>query len=352
MLATMLNRRQALMFPAVLPLVGRAEESDRADLRERLRERMQAGHGDRRPQRSLPQPTDLRWTDASRDRQLPLRLRMPREDGPVPLVLFSHGLGGNLDAGTLWGQAWAQAGMATLHVQHPGSDTEVLRSQGLQGLRQAATATQLGERAQDVRFVLDELQRRAAEFPRLRLDAIGVAGHSFGAHTTLAVAGQTYGPSAAAPFTDPRPRAFAAFSPAPAAHSTSALAGFATIDRPVLCLTGSLDTDPLAPSGSDRSQSGRFRRQVFDALPSGRKAELWLQHADHMSFSGQVWPDASPRRVRRNPDSERLAAHHQALIATASTDWWRAHLLDDSAARERLAQPPQALGPSDQWRTS
>jgi len=275
---------------------------------------------------------ELSWTDPARQRRLPLRLRLPPGSGAVPLVLFSHGLGGNLDAGTAWAQAWAEAGIATLHLQHPGSDTATLRDGGLRGLRAAASAEQLQARALDVRFVLDELQRRAAEWPRLRLDAIGVAGHSFGAHTTMAVAGQF------AALADPRPRAFAAFSPSPPRRGAE-LDG---VRRPMLCLTGSLDGNPLGDE-----KTGDYRRAAYDALPPGDKAELWLQGADHMSFGGQGrWRG----RLRRAGAADAQHERHAGLIAAVSSDWWRAQLLDDGAARRRLADRPAALGAGDDWR--
>lgn len=280
------------------------------------------------------QAGDLRWTDPQRDgRSLPLRLRLPAGDGPVPLVVFSHGLGGNLDAGRLWVEAWVAAGFATLNLQHPGSDTETLRSGGVSGLRRAASGEQLRARAQDVRFVLDELQRRKSEFPRLRLDAIGLAGHSFGAHTTLAVAGQFEA------MADARPRAFAAFSPSPPRLGR----GFADIRRPVLCLTGSLDGNPLG-----EEKTGDYRRGAYDALPAGDKAELWLDGADHMTFGGQ--PRERGLRGQRPEAATAQAPRHEALIVSTSTDWWRAQLLEDATARRRLAQAPVGLGSADAWR--
>ena len=320
-----------------------------------LRERWAARRAERSadPARPTRAADDWAWTDASRQRTLPLRLRLPGGSGPVPCVLFSHGLGGSVEAGAEWAQAWAEAGIATLHLQHPGSDTEVLRQGGPRALQKAADAEQLEARALDVRFVLDELARRQAAgeaaLARLRLDAIGMAGHSFGAHTTLAVAGQSYGRRGPAPLADPRPRAFAAFSPSPPARGDG---GFGGIARPVLCLTGSLDTDPFAKPGSERATQGDYRRQVFDALPSGsgRKAELWLDGADHATFSGNA---KGQRSARPRPDpAVAQAERHHALIRAASTDWWRAHLLDDADARQRLSQAPAGIGPQDAWRTA
>lgn len=299
---------------------------------------------------------DLRWSDARRQRNLPLRLRLPAGTEPVALVLFSHGLGGSVAAGTRWARAWSQAGIATLHLQHPGSDTEVLR-QGLSALRAAADAVQLQARCEDVRFVLDEIARRQAvgepALQRLRLDAVGMAGHSFGAHTTLALAGQDYGPGVGAAMRDARPRAFAAFSPSPGRRDAGAASrSFGGITRPMLCLTGSLDGDPLslAPGSQDRAGQGAWRRAVYDALPPGAKAELWLEAADHMSFGGQDWRPGGAF-VRRTAEATRAQApRHDALIESTSTAWWRAHLLGDTIAREALMRPPSGLGPQDEWR--
>ena len=38
---------------------------------------------------------DLDWADGRRQRPVPLRLYMPEGGAPVPLVVFSHGLGGS-----------------------------------------------------------------------------------------------------------------------------------------------------------------------------------------------------------------------------------------------------------------
>lgn len=293
---------------------------------------------------------DGHWQDAARGRRVPWRLRLPESDGPWPLVVFSHGLGGSVDGGTVWGEAWASAGLAVLHLQHPGSDTDTLR-QGLRTLKAAASAEQLVARVLDVRFVLDELARRAAaaEAPwsRLRADAIGLCGHSFGAQTTLAIAGQRFPVAAAGgAAADPRPRAFIAFSPSqPRGGRVDLSQTFGAIARPMLLLTGSEDGDPFGSY-----DSGEPRAAVYDGLPPGQRALLWLDGADHMTFGGQVLrhtPLLGPLR-RHGPAAQRQVAHH-ALVARITTDWWRAQLLGDAQARDALRQPA-GLGSLDRWR--
>jgi len=123
------------------------------------------------------------------------------------------------------------------------------------------------------------------------------------------------------------------------------------ITRPLLCLSGSLDGDPLGDATNHaRATGGDWRRAVYDALPPGDKAELWLDGADHRVFGGMDLEHLPPRLRQRPAAAVAQTARHQALIAAATTDWWRAQLLGDAAARERLARPPATLGAQDDWR--
>ena len=290
---------------------------------------------------------ELSWTDPARGRSLPLRVRWPDGPGPWPVVLFSHGLGGSRDGGEAWGQAWREAGCVVIHLQHPGSDTAVW-VQGLAALRAAANPAQLLNRVADVHFVLDEVQRRQAagdsDWRRVRLDAIGVSGHSFGAQTVAALAGRRY-PVEAPGLVDLRPRAFIAFSPSVGLGGLTPAEQYGGVHRPFMLLTGSLDGDPFGSY-----TTGERRWQVYDALPPGAKAGLWLDGADHMSFGGQTraWRELGPLGPR---DERALAAEpaHRALIAMLTTLWWRTWLLDDAAARATL-RAPAGLGPADRWR--
>ena len=282
------------------------------------------------------------WTDASRTRTLPLLVRWPDGAGPWPLLLFSHGLGGSREGGEVWGEAWRDAGFLVIHLQHPGSDIAVWM-QGLAALRAAASAEQLAARADDVKFVLDEVTRRQragdGRWGGVRLDTIGMSGHSFGAHTACLVAGKRY-PVDTAAWVDARPRAFIAFSPTPTPGRMTPAEQFGGVTRPFMVLTGSLDGDPFG-----RYRGGATRWQVFEGLPAGSKAGLWLDGADHFTFAGQAGLPRSlgPLGERQAQAVAREAVHHE-LIARLSTQWWRATLLGEAAA---LQSP--TLGPADRW---
>ena len=305
----------------------------------RLRAQPAAREGASGSTRSTRAAIEGAWRDAARERDIPWRLRLPAEAGPWPLVLYSHGLGGSREGGDAWSEAWRAAGIAVLHLQHAGSDTESLRG-GVQALRAAVGAEQLVARVRDMRFAIDELARRsvAGEAPwmRLRADAVGIAGHSFGALTTQALAGQRYPVPAA--LAEPRACAFIALSPSPGRGRAAAMSpreAFGAVTRPFLAVTGSLDGDPFGSHAT-----GEPRARVYEGLPPGQRGLLWLDGADHMSFAGNA-----ERRIRGNAlfkrerRAEQQEVRHHALVARITTLWWRAHLLGDADARRALANP-------------
>ncbi len=291
------------------------------------------------------------WIDAARQREVPVKVRWPEvaaaNAGPYPVVLFSHGLGGTREGGALWGEAWAAAGFVVVHLQHAGSDLAAVRAvtnsfADQRALRSAAGPAQLLARLRDVSFALDEIGRRHAakqqRWRSVRPVQIGLCGHSFGAHTTLGMAGQRYPRFEGV--TEPRLASFIAFSPSLPAVGDAGQA-FDRITRPLLCLTGTLDSDVLGVGATPER-----RRAVFDALPAGDKAQLVLREADHMTFAGQT--GRAVEIVPREQMTRDLQAAHHALVASITTDWWRATLLDAGAARSRLSAP-QGLSPGDSW---
>lgn len=163
---------------------------------------------------------DGSWAHTARQRKLAWRLRLPAGEQSCPLVVYSHGLGGSRYGAHAWGAAWADSGIAVLHLQHQGSDMEALRA-GRSAAIAAASAGQMIEQLRDLYFAVDEVLRRAeaGEVPwnRIRADALGFAGHSFGALTIQASAGQRY--QGVEDLSDPRPKAFVALGPSWREHA-------------------------------------------------------------------------------------------------------------------------------------
>jgi predicted dienelactone hydrolase len=281
--------------------------------------------------------------DPARARDIPVRVRMPEGGaGKAPVILFSHGLGGSVDAGTLFAREWAMVGFLVVHVQHPGSDQSVWRGQrdGLSKLKAAAGGSQLQARVADMGKVADAVAAgvRVGACSLGQGDAarIGAAGHSFGAHTVLALAGQRFGPRGAAG-RNPAFRAIAALSPmSPGNDASNAPAAFGGIAIPVLTATGSADGSPLAREKS-LEEVVAARAAVFPALPPSRTGRghvgLWLDGATHSDFGGNAAP-------RRSPD-----AHIVAVTTAATTAFFRAHLMGEG--RPDLSAARTLLGPGD-----
>ncbi len=293
---------------------------------------------------------DETWFDTERRREIPVRLRWPDmglQGTEYPVILFSHGLGGTRDGGAVWGDAWSKSGFLVIHIQHSGSDLNAVKLvtnsfENRQALRSVANASQLVARLGDVRFVLDEIHRRKVgrleRWGNVRASRVGMSGHSFGAHTTLGMAGQRY-PNGA-PIIEPRLTSFIAFSPT-APVAPDATVSFAMLDRPMLTITGTLDDDVTGVGATPER-----RAAVFAALPPGNKAQLVLKGADHMTFAGQTGQAADV--IRRESTARNLQSAHHVQLASVTTDWWRATLMDDSLAAARLAAPA-ALAVGDLW---
>ena len=289
------------------------------------------------------------WRDADTGRTLPLKIYVPDEAAGrgLPAVLFSHGLGGSREGGAAWGQHWASHGFLSIHLQHPGSDESLWRDRVTAGDRAGlrdAMRSGIGvgaalARVGDVKFVLDEIERRAraGDAVAVRIDRarIGMSGHSFGAWTTLAVSGERF-PVAATSLREPRLRAAIAFSPSAYGPAAGWPARFGSIALPFLSITGTRDGNVL-----QRGVTPENRTRPFRYMPPPDKYLLVLDGADHMAFNGGdgtfAWGAPSPATAR--------------YVKIATLAFWKAYLQDDMAAKRFLADGGMraVLGDDGTW---
>ncbi len=271
---------------------------------------------------------DAVWHDAARNRDIPVRIRLPDGTAKVPVVLFSHGLGGDVNGGTRWATAWAAGGIATIHIQHPGSDSSLWDKamtppQVIDALKTGMTVDQFFARIADVKFVLAAVaahpKEGACDTARLDTAHAGVAGHSFGAVTTQALAGQHF--NGAPVFLEPGFKAAIAFSPSTPVQGTAA-EGFGGLALPFMSVTGTGDAVPDLSS-----QSAASRTEPYAAMPPGGKVLLVFEGSDHLVFGGHA--------MRRAPFP--ADAHIQAVVPEATTMFWRWQLLGDAKAGAWLA---------------
>lgn len=271
------------------------------------------------------------WHDAARQRDVPVKIYYPADGaGPFAVVVFSHGLGGSRDGYEFLGRHWASHGYVSVHLQHKGSDSSVWQGDGapLEALRRAAADVRNAiDRPKDVSFALDRLaQLNRDDQPlgrRLDLDRVGMAGHSFGAYTTIAVAGQAFLPRLGQPLSlrDPRVKAAIPMS-APVPRKGELDAVYGPINIPCLHMTGTLDDSPLNETTAEQ------RRLPFDHMNASDQYLVTFVGGDHMIFSGRI---GLLPRSGKDP-------LFQELIRAGTTAFWDAYLHDDPQAKAWLAE--------------
>lgn len=270
----------------------------------------------------------LDWHDQARNRDVPVKIYLPTQTGPRPLIVVSHGLGGSREGLEYLGEAWAKAGFLCLHPQHLGSDESVWKgvppAQTMQAMKRPMNAV---NRAKDVSFVLDEALKQnqtpnAPLFGKIDAKKIGVAGHSFGAWTALASSGR------GGSLGDSRIKACVALS-APSQGLTREKTAFANYTTPTFIFTGTGDDSPIGETKAER------RRDSYDAIAAAAKYLIIFDGADHMTFESQG-------RMSKDPAYE---LHHEQILQS-TTLFWRAYLQNDAGAKRELGNFGEVLGKS------
>jgi predicted dienelactone hydrolase len=271
------------------------------------------------------------WKDAKRDRAVPVKIYHPKKlDGPTPIVIYSHGLGGSREGYAYLANFWASHGYVVVLPQHVGSDESVWKGEAnpKQALaKAAANLRNATERPKDISFVIDKLEeanREDADLQgKLDLKNIGVGGHSFGSYTTLAIGGQVPGnPLVQSKAKDPRVKALIPMS-SPAAKGNPDRA-YGDIRLPCLHMTGTLDDSPIGET------KPADRRLAFDHITGVEQWLITFDGGDHMIFSGRLSKDA--KRLESD-------AKFQRAIKQTSLAFWDAYLKNDAAAKSWLDGP-------------
>ena len=281
----------------------------------------------------------------TRDRDVAYKVYWPNVvDSPVPVVIFSHGLGGTRDAAAYLGRALADAGYVSIHIQHPGSDHNAAgqfrsRQEAKKNLRQSLrNRKNLVNRLQDIPFVLDEVTRRNRSGPwsgRFDLSRIGMAGHSYGARSTMFAAGETVG-RAGRSVKERRIKAGVVLSPNLPNRQIDPANSYGEIDIPLLHITGTLDADPIRGG-----RSASRRTKPYELIPAGKQYLLVLEGADHATFSGHRLSTGS----EKPKDKVHIAAISRAVIAffdgylrgdSSRTDWLQTNFARSLAPGDRF----------------
>jgi len=277
-----------------------------------------------------PQPwrvEELDWRDDERQRDVPVRIYWPAAAGDAsPLLVFSHGIGGSRRGYSYIGQHLASSGIASLHVQHVGSDRALWGGNLIQlvgRLREAAEPSEALARVRDMRFALDRLLADAGG----RIDAtrIAVAGHSYGANTSLLLAGAAVPGHEA--LQEPRFKA-AVFISAPPLHGVDgADKALAAIRLPTLHITCTDDVIRVPGYYSEAKE----RVQLYEQTGSRAKYLAVFEGGSHSVFTDRRGTGGAVQNPRIKEATKQLIADFLRAAFDGEPRperlhaWWQQH---------------------------
>ena len=300
---------------------------------------------------ALLELADQALVDPARGRKVLTRVHAPAAPGRYPTIIFSHGFSSDLSAFNHTARRWAERGYVVLHPTHAdsiaypdasvdpheaatvrrviaGSATGVEAETRRAFVRVLDNPFYLDSRLADVAFLLRCLRGEgtldARVVARVDQDRLGMAGHSYGAYTTLVVAGAKL-ERACAGAGDP---ALAGFKAALAVSGQGAGRmflsdrSFASIRLPLFAITGTKDTGAA-------DETPAWRQQPFRDSPAGNKFSAVVDGFGHRDFD----PPA---------DDAARAAKGEAL-RQMQLEFWDAFLRDRNERREALVS--RAAGP-------
>jgi len=245
----------------------------------------------------------------------------------LPVIIWSHGLGGSVDGAAFLARFLCSYGYIIVNVQHHGTDSSLW--EGKEGHPWDIIRSQKIERSDtlnrfhDVPFMLNQLP---AYFEENDIDAdmssLGMSGHSFGALTTQVMGGMLFPDQAGVlqKYNDTRFKAGILYSPGPIAHlGVDAPEDiYGAIDIPLFHITGTDDDSPV------ENWDYKKRLVVYENSTRADKHLLIIKDGDHMVFNG------SRGKLGANPNKEK----HESIIKIVALAYWDMMLKNDEDAKD------------------
>ena len=270
-------------------------------------------------------------------RPVPIKVHLPEGTGPFPVVVVSHGAGGDWDTHFAQAKHLASHGYAVLCLEHVGSNRERMTS-GLRLMKNLDAmihdADEVLARPKDVSFALDRANEWNRDHPkmknRLDLGRVGMMGHSFGAYTTMVVCGMRPaldwltpriepGKGLGPDQTDARVRCGVALSPQGVGEPFFIQESFASLKAPLLGVSGTLDKQQNGLTAQNRLDG-------FALWPSGAHAFVWITDAKHLDFTDS---SGTERKAQASPSRDDV----QPVAKAATLLFLDQHLKPENKAK-------------------
>lgn len=258
--------------------------------------------------------------DGVRNKDIEVSIEYPtRGAGPFPIIIFSSGYGGTSHGYEGLVSYWTSYGYVCIRPMH--ADAGALRDtmQDLLAMRRDDRANQNArrrdrtpanaeaeakarpnlaeaiwdkerepqwrDRVRDVVVILDSLNDLEKSYPELagKMDhaRIGVGGHSYGAFTSMLIAGTKTFSNPPLAIGDPRVKAIVAMSPQGIAANRGLTAdSWKDLRVPAMFMTGTRDF------GGNENEGPDWRRTAYENASTGDKYFVLIRSARHMTFTG------------------------------------------------------------------
>ena len=293
---------------------------------------------------------EVEFRREGREMAMPVRIRYPRPSegrpGPFPLVVFSHGMGGFVNAFEKLSAHLASHGYVVIHPAH--TDSIALRrraGESAASLRREFTSkgvrmVDLPARVADCRWILahiSEIEAKIEQPGLIDAERTAMAGHSAGAMTTQALAGILFfaaGARPGLPLADGSDfDAYIIISGQGTTRPGLRERSWQGFLKPTLVFAGSVDTTPVS------NETPQSRRHPFEHAPPGEKYLIYIDGATHGSYQGGSAPHADEKRI-------------EALTAHATLAFLELHLKQNEAPRVWLnaASPEKFAGVKAEYR--
>ena len=235
-----------------------------------------------------------KFYDESRKREVPYKVYYPDElKDTYPIIIFSHGLGGSVEAAEYLGEHLSKNGYVCFHIQHQGSDESVWKGATTKKEILKLLKASLKDynnainRFQDIPFVINEIIKlnSNSDIFKGHLDTINIAllGHSYGARTVLILSGEKVAKGKIS-FKESRLKAGVAFSPNLTENPPDDISSvYKDISIPLFHITGTEDGDPLERNSDFTPED---RTKPYKYINTSTQYLLVLNKANHMTFGG------------------------------------------------------------------